>query len=59
MKKYVQANQVHFKTKKISKQIMKRSRLRNKLNRKADIDRKGYNIYFHSTKKRKKIVCWC
>ena len=44
MKKYVQANQVPFKTKKISKQIMKRSRLRNKLNRKADIDRKGYNI---------------
>ena len=41
-KKYVRANQAPFKT--LSKEIMKRSRLRNKfLNTKSDIDRKVYN----------------
>ena len=43
-KRYVIANQYPFLNKKLSKEIMKRSRLRNKfLNKKSDIDRKGYN----------------
>ena len=41
---YVCANQAPFINKKINKEIMKRSRLRNKfLNTKSDIDRKAYN----------------
>ena len=40
-KRYVRANQSPFMNKKLSKEIMKRSRLRNKfLNTKSDIDRK-------------------
>ena len=40
-KRYVRANQAPFINKKINKEIMKRSRLRNKfLNTKSDIDRK-------------------
>ena len=43
-KKYVRANQAPFITKTLSKEIMKRSRLRNKfLNTKSDIDKKVYN----------------
>ena len=43
-KRYVRANQAPFINKKINKEIMKRSRLRNKfLNTKKDIDRKAYN----------------
>ena len=43
-KRYVRANQSAFMNKKSSKEIMKRSRLRNKfLNTKSDIDRKAYN----------------
>ena len=43
-KKYVRANQGPFITKTLSKEIMKRSRLRNKfLHTKSDIDRKVYN----------------
>ena len=42
--KYVRANQAPFMTKTLSKEIMKRSRLRNKyLHTKSDIDRKAYN----------------
>ena len=42
-KKYVRANQTPFITKTSSKEIMKRSRLRNKcLNTKSDIDGKVY-----------------
>ena len=43
-KKYVRTNQAPSITKTLSKEIMKRSRLRNKfLNTKSDIDRKEYN----------------
>ena len=43
-KRFVRANQVPFINKNINKEIMKRSRLRNKfLNTKSDIDRKAYN----------------
>ena len=43
-KRYVRVNQAPFINKKINKEIMKRSRLRNKfLNTKSDIDRKAYN----------------
>ena len=43
-KRYVRANQSPFMNKKLSKEIMKKSRLRNKfLNTKSDIDRKAYN----------------
>ena len=43
-KQYVRANQAPFMNKKINKEIMRRSRLRNKfLNTKSDIDRKAYN----------------
>ena len=43
-KRYFRANQSPFMNKKLSKEIMKRSRLRNKvLNTKSDIDRKAYN----------------
>ena len=43
-KRYVRANQSPFMNKKLSKEIMKRSRLRNKfLNIKSDTDRKAYN----------------
>ena len=43
-KKYVRTNQAPSITKTLSKEIMKRSRLRNKfLNTKSDIDRKAYN----------------
>ena len=43
-KRYVRANQAPFMNKKINKEIMKRSRLRNNfLNTKSDIDRKAYN----------------
>ena len=42
--RYVRANQPPFINKTINKEIMKRSRLRNKfLNTKSDIDRKAYN----------------
>ena len=42
--RYVRANQSPFMNKKLSKEIMKSSRLRNKfLNTKSDIDRKAYN----------------
>ena len=45
-KRYVRANQSPFMNKKLSKEIMKRSRLRNKfLNTKGDIDKKAYNKY--------------
>ena len=41
-KQYVRANQAPFMNKKINKEIMRRSRLRNKfLNTKSDIDRKA------------------
>ena len=51
-KRYVRANQSHFMNKKLSKEIVKRSLLRNKfLNTKSDIDRKTYN------KQRNYIVC--
>ena len=43
-KRYVRANQSPFMNKKLSKEIMKTSHLRNKfLNTKSDIDRKVYN----------------
>ena len=43
-KRYVRGNQAPFINKKINKEIMKRSRLRNKfLNTKSDIDSKAYN----------------
>ena len=43
-KRYVRANQSPFMNKTLSKEIMKRSRSRNKfLNTKSDIDRKAYN----------------
>ena len=43
-KSYFRANQAPFINKKINKETMKRSRLRNKfLNTKSDIDRKAYN----------------
>ena len=43
-KRYVRANQSPFMNKTLSKEIMKRSRLRNKiLNTKSEIDRKAYN----------------
>ena len=43
-KRYVRANQSPFMNKKLSKEIMKRSRLRNKfLSTKSYIDRKSYN----------------
>ena len=43
-KRYVRANQAPFIDKYIKKQIMKRSRLHNKLlNSKSDTDRKAYN----------------
>ena len=41
-KRFVRANEAPFINKKINKEIMKRSRLRNKfLNTKSDIDRKA------------------
>ena len=43
-KRFIRANQAPFVNKKISKEIMKGSRLRNKfLHSKSDIDRKAYN----------------
>ena len=43
-KRYIRANQAPFINKKINKEMMKRSRLKNKfLNAKNDIDRKAYN----------------
>ena len=43
-KKHVRANQAQFITKTLSKEIMERSRLRNKFfNTKSDIDSKAYN----------------
>ena len=42
--RYTRANQAPCMNKKLSKKIMKRSRLRNKfLNTKSDLDRKAYN----------------
>ena len=42
--RYTSANQAPYMNKKLSKEIMKRSRLRNKfLNTKSDLDRKAYN----------------
>ena len=42
--RYIRANQAPFINKKINKEIMKRSRLRNKfLNTKSNIDRKAYD----------------
>ena len=57
-KRYVRANQSPFMNKKLSKEIMKRSRLRNKfLNTKSDIDRKAYNKQlFQSSRKGEKII---
>ena len=44
-KRHVGANQARFINKKVNKEIMKRSRLRNNfLNAKSDIDRKAYII---------------
>ena len=44
-KKYIQANEAPFMTKNLHKEIMKRSRLRNKyLKSKSLTDRKNYNI---------------
>ena len=46
---YVCVNQAPFISKTINKEIMKRSRLRNKfLNTKSDIDRKAYNNKQHN-----------
>ena len=43
-KRYARANQAPYMNKKLSKEIMKRSRLRNKfLNTRSDLDRKAYN----------------
>ena len=43
-KRYVRANEAPFINKKINKEIMQRSRLRNQfLNKKSDTDRKAYN----------------
>ena len=43
-KRYARANQAPCMNKKLSKEIMKRSRLRNKfLNTRSDLDRKAYN----------------
>ena len=42
--RYTRANQVPYMNKKLSKEIMKRSRLRNKfLNTKSDLNGKAYN----------------
>ena len=42
--RYTRANQVPYMNKKLSKEIMKTSRLRNKfLNTKSNLDRKAYN----------------
>ena len=42
--RYTRANQAPYMNKKLSKEIMKRSCLRNKfLNTKSDLDRKAYN----------------
>ena len=42
--RYVRANQAPYMNKKLSKEIMKRSRLRNKfLNTRSELDRKAYN----------------
>ena len=42
-KRYARATQAPYMNKKLSKEIMKRSRLRNKfLNRRSDLDRKAY-----------------
>ena len=61
-KKYVRANQAPFITKTLSKEIKKRSRLRNKfLNAKSDIDRKVYNKqcnYIVSLLRNKKKILW-
>ena len=43
-KQYARPNQASYMNKKLSKEIMKRSRLRNKfLNTRSDLDRKAYN----------------
>ena len=43
-KRYARANQAPYMNKKLSKEIMKRSRLRNKfLNARSDLDGKAYN----------------
>ena len=43
-KRYARANQAPYMNKKLSREIMKRSRLRNKfLNTRSDFDRKVYN----------------
>ena len=61
--RYTRANQAPYMNKKLSKEIMKRSRLRNKfLNTKSDLDRKAYNKqrnYVVSLfEKRKKGILW-
>ena len=61
-KRYVRANQPPFMNKKVSKEIMKRLRLRNKfLNTKSDIDRKVYykqrNYVVSLLRNEKKIFC--
>ena len=44
-KKYIRANQSNFMTGKLSKAIMKRSKLRNRfLKEKSEASRKAYNI---------------
>ena len=43
-KRYTRANQAPYMNKKLSKEIMERSRLRNRfLNTRKDLDRKAYN----------------
>ena len=43
-KRYARANQTPYMNKKLSKEIMKRCRLRNKfLNTRSDLERKAYN----------------
>ena len=46
--RYARDNQAPYMSKKLSKEIMKRSRLRNKfLNTRSDLDRKAYNKQRH------------
>ena len=48
-KKYIRANEAPFMTKNLHKEIMKRSRLRNKyLKSKSLTDRKNYNIQIYN-----------
>ena len=50
--RYIRANQTPYMNKKLSKEIMKRSRPRNKfLNTKSDLDRKAYTPFFYKQSK--------